>query len=466
MSQTELLSEAVRRHAEANLSAAAVLYRQVLVLEPSQADALNLLGLLDSGIEQSDVALSRIRRSLAVAPAEASFLHNLGLALIERSELGDAGMAQRSAVALQPDLAEAVFDLGNVLMRSGDHANALTAYRRALALAPDHVLAHHNLGWDLLTLGRLDEGWAEYAWRWRMPSFAALRGSLRGKPWTGATATGRLLLYAEQGLGDTLQFCRFAALAAERIPEVVLEVQPELVRLLRRSYPSIDVRPRAPDLTMAGARPPHDWHAALLDLPRLFKTNLATIPDRVPYLTPDPAAVDKWRSRLAETGDALRVGLVWAGGARTDQPQMAAVDRRRSLALKRLGAFARIDGVRFISLQKGPPAAEALHPPDGLCLLDLSSEIEDFDDTAAIVSGLDLVITVDTAVAHLAGGLGKPVWLLSRFDGCWRWLTDRADSPWYPTLRIYRQDAPSEWGPAIERVARDLAGLAATKGRA
>lgn len=306
-------------------------------------------------------------------------------------------------------------------------------------------------------------GLEEYSWRWRSPSFAVLREGLHGRPWTGAAAASRLLLYAEQGLGDTLQFCRFATLASELVRDVVLEVQPELLTLLQRSLPAVDVRARAADMAAPGARPSHDWHAALLDLPRLFRTEIGTIPDRVPYLVPDAAMVQRWRSRLdADAPGCLRVGLVWAGGARADQPRMAAVDRRRSLALAQFGVGG-LDRVQFFSLQKGPAAGEAATRPGGLCLIDLSSEIADFDDTAAIVAGLDLVVTVDTAVAHLAGGIGKPVWVLSRFDGCWRWLSERQDSPWYPTLRLYRQAAPGEWGPVLDRVAGDIAALAAGK---
>jgi hypothetical protein len=196
----------------------------------------------------------------------------------------------------------------------------------------------------------------------------------------------------------------------------------------------------------------YDYHCPLLCLPRLLGTELDTIPAAIPYLSAEPAAVKAWAKRLEELGGGRRIGLVWAGAPRADDRRAFAVDRRRSLALAALAPLGGLAEIRFVSLQKGPPAEQAKTPPAGLALFDPTADLGDFADTAALIANLDLVISVDTSVAHLAGALGRPVWLLSRFDGCWRWLLDREDSPWYPTLRLFRQPAPGDWDSVIMAV--------------
>ena len=258
-----------------------------------------------------------------------------------------------------------------------------------------------------------------------------------------------LLVHSEQGLGDTLQFCRFVPIVAQGA-KIVLEVQPPLHRLLA-DLPGI-----AEIVAEGDKLPPFDLHCALLSLPRFLGTSLETIPGEVPYLTADPLLVSAWRRRLAGLA-GLKIGLVWAGGPRPDEPAESSVDRHRSMPLARLAALAEVEGVSFVSLQKGPPAAQAAQPPPGMVLHDFTAELDDFADTAALVEALDLVISVDTAVAHLAGALGKPVWLLNRFDTCWRWLLGRDDSPWYPTLRQFRQPAAEDWDSVIAAVKAALA---------
>ncbi len=206
--------------------------------------------------------------------------------------------------------------------------------------------------------------------------------------------------------------------------------------------------------------PPFDLHCPLMSLPRAFGTTLDSIPAATPYLAADRARAAAWRPRLAGL-DGLRVGLVWAGGQRLDSPELAATDRRRSVALGTLAPLGEVSGVSFVSLQKDGPAAQAAHPPPGMVLHDFTADLHDFADTAPLVDGLDLVISVDTAVAHLAGALGKPVWLLNRFDTDWRWLRDREDSPWYPTLRQFRQPNPGDWTSVVGRLRDALQRLAA-----
>jgi hypothetical protein len=291
-----------------------------------------------------------------------------------------------------------------------------------------------------------------------------------GPLWRGEPLAGRtLLVHEEGGFGDTLQFVRFLPALAAQAAHIILRVQAPLIRLLRRSLPQT-IRIIAQNDTL----PPFDIQCSMLSLPRALRTSLASIPADIPYLTPDPDQVAQWRGRLrAISGpEWLRVGLVWAGAPRLGMGQMRAMDQRRSLAPSRLAPLARIQGVRFISLQMPSEHMPSQHITDpasdaaGTCLpifdppiLDPTQHIADFDDTAALIANLDLVIAVDTAVAHLAGALGRPVWVMSRYDSCWRWLTSRADSPWYPTLRLYRQPQPGAWAPVLARIARDLRAL-------
>jgi hypothetical protein len=297
------------------------------------------------------------------------------------------------------------------------------------------------------------EGWAEHEFRWRgiLPPHGIDRPQWRGEPAAGR----RILLHPEQGLGDTLQFVRYAPLLAARGLSVVLEVQRPLLRLMQ-GMPGVEA------VIAAGEkRPEVDLHCPLMSLPFACATDLESIPAATPYLSP-PANLEKtWRARVPEqpgSAPGLLVGLVWAGNPRPEDVRTHYTDKRRSTGLAALAPLAEVAGMRWFSLQKDgatdPAAARAFD------FTDLMPQVADFADTAALVSQLDLVIAVDTSVAHLAGALGKPVWVLSRFDGCWRWLHGRDDTPWYPSMRLYRQEQPGDWAPVVARVAVDLARLA------
>ncbi len=263
------------------------------------------------------------------------------------------------------------------------------------------------------------------------------------------TADRTILLHAEQGYGDTLQFCRYVPLVAQRA-RVVLGV-PTALRRLMASLPGDKLI-----VTEDDALPPFDLHCPLLSLPLAFGTTLATIPATIPYLRADRLLTARWRKRLTAL-PGLKVGLVWAGESSQAMADAQARDRRRSIPLARLARLGDVPRVSLVSLQKGAAATQAREPPAGLTIHDWTDELTDFADTAALVAGLDLVISVDTAVAHLAGALGKPVWVLNRADACWRWLRDRSDSPWYPTVRLFRQPTHGDWDPVITEVAAALA---------
>ncbi|MCG5240402.1 tetratricopeptide repeat protein [Azospirillum doebereinerae] len=428
--------------------------RIAVALRPDLDAAWSNLGFALHALGRPDAAVEAHRIALRLAPALAGARSNLGLALKDLGRVEEAVAAQHGAVALAPALSEAWSNLGSALKASGRVNEALTAHGRAVLLTPDSADARLNRSHLLLATGDFAVGWAEYEWRWRS-SMQRDRG-FPWPQWRGEALNGRrILLHAEQGFGDTLQFVRYAAMVAEKGGAVVLEIQAPLKRLLGRLPGAVQVIARGEPL------PDCDLHCPLLSLPLAFGTRLDSVPAAVPYLQADPALCAAWAERFPSDG-RLEVGLVWAGSPQPGHRRVESIDRQRSMALAQLAPLAGIPGMRFHSLQKdGEAAAQAATPPDGMELVDAMGSVGDFADTAALVERLDLVIGVDTAVVHLAGALGKPVWVLSRYDGCWRWLENRSDSLWYPSLRLYRQDWPGCWEPVVGRVAADLRALAA-----
>ncbi|MEJ1976210.1 MAG: tetratricopeptide repeat protein [Acetobacteraceae bacterium] len=433
------------------LDEAAICFCKALALKPDYAAACNNLGNVLRERGQLDEAVACCIRAINLAPGFLEAHVTLGSTLRELGRLDEAVACFHKALEIKPDYPGAHNNLGIALRQQGLLDPAVACYRRAIALDPDDPDAHLNLGTALLALGDMAAGWVEFEWRWKTPLMAKERRRFAQPQWHGEAAAGQtLLVHAEQGFGDTLQFCRYAPLAAARGLRVILEAPKPLVRLLR-GLPGIDrVVGRGDDL------PAFDLHCPMLSMPLALGTTLATIPSAASYLSADAAQAAAWQARVAATGgQGLRVGLVWAGSPRNHSPALAAVDRRRSLPPERLSPLFEVPGVQFFSLQKGGPAAPADVP-----LIDLMAEVQDFADTAALIANLDLVISVDTAVAHLAAALGKPVWVLDRSDPCWRWLTGRRDSPWYPTLRLYRQPHPGDWDSVLAAVVHDLRCLA------
>lgn len=433
--------------------------RQALRLDPDHVEALNNLGIALHALNGLSEAENHFRAVLRLVPDHANATLNLGVIRQSLGHLEEAEALYRRARTLGADEARVCNNLALALAELGRLEAAETVCRDAVAARPDYAEAMVNLGMILLMQFRLEEGWKWYEARWRVPPLLTLAQLPAETRWTGAApiAGKTILLMAEQGFGDVLQFCRYAPMVARLGARVILAVPATLSRLMG-SLQGVDQVVSQEDML-----PAFDLHCPLMSLPMAFATTENSIPAQVPYLVADSDAIAAWNAIVpspsgAEAGaSGLRIGLVWAGARRTEQPHATAIDRRRSMLLAQMAPLGAVPGNVFVSLQLGPAGVQVETAP--FPLLDVASRLTDFAETAALASTLDLIITVDTAVAHLAGALGKPVWLLSRHDACWRWGRDRADSPWYPTMRLFRQTGPGDWAGVMQRVAEALPGF-------
>jgi len=467
-------------------------FQEAVKLQPDFADAHNNLACAFLQLGKPDEAEAHFRLALRSRPDYADAHSGLGIALADQAKLDEAVTHFRQALRIRPDFAEVHSNLATALEHQGRLEEALAHFQQALRIRPGFPEVQQGLALQSLLRGDFEQGWPGYEWRWRLPS--ALRRSFPQPLWDGSLlGGGTILLYAEQGLGDTLQFIRYAPLVKQRGGKVIVECQPSLLRLLARA-PGID------HLVAQGAPlPPFDVQAPLLSLPRILRTALATIPAKVPYLHADAELVKHWKSWKSEVGSRksehlhltadirhrtsdFLVGIAWQGN-----PAFRG-DRFRSIPLSSFAPLAGLDGVQLISLQKGPgtdqlgwtvdggrwteqpihcPPSTVHRPPftvhrspQGWGLLDLGSRLDEasgaFMDTAAVMMNLDLVISSDNAVPHLAGALGVPVWLALPLGPDWRWLLEREDSPWYPTMRLFRQTRCGQWEDVFDRMAEEL----------
>ena len=429
------------RQAEGRLGEAETHYRRSLALEPGQAKAHNNLGCVLQMQGRLAEAIGAFRRALALDPQLAQANQNLSAITRDPESARNAAAAYRRALEANPHDAEAHCNLGNVYRELGMHREAIASFADAIRLSPQYAEAHYSRAEALLLCGELAEGWREYEWRGQVKGLGTPARAFAQPLWNGEPLAGKtLLLHAEQGLGDTIQFVRYARLAAERCATVLLECQPQLAGLLRGVPGVAQVIARGEPL------PQFDAHLPLLSLPRVFGTTVETVPRDGPYLRADPEKRERWRRELGE--GPLHVGLAWAG-----RPQQWD-DRKRSISLSTLAPLATLDGVSFHSLQWGEAAAQAV--PQEMRLERYGDRIRDFSDMAALVAVVDLVVTVDTSVAHLAGALGAQTWVLLARAPDWRWLLEREDSPWYPTMRLFRQRSDGDWLDVATRVARAL----------
>jgi tetratricopeptide (TPR) repeat protein len=438
-------------HDQRKLEDAAAEYEKALVLNPELVPAYNNLGniLRDQG--KLDEAISCYQQALSSLPDFAEAHYNLGAAYKDQNKWDDAIAHYKRAIDLKPDYVEAHNNLGALYHNSCQFTDALSQFDAALSYKTDHVAAHVNKGMTHLVMGNFSEGWKEYEWRLHMPG---LTHHVPIAPqWKGEDLKGKtILLLCEQGFGDSIQFIRYAAMVKNYGGRVLLSCPLPLARIFA-SVQSIDQI--YPD---GIAIPTYDYYSPLLSLPGLFDTRIETIPHIVPYLSASEDNLAHWASSL-KSYKGVKVGLIWAGKSRLKNNDAKAVDLRRSMQLNQLVSLSTIPHIQFFSLQKDHPTGQNIISAAELKLIDLMDQVDDFADTAAFIAQLDLVIGVDTAVIHLAAALGKPVWVLSRFDACWRWLSEREDSPWYPSLRLFKQQAPGDWASVIERVRSELSQL-------
>jgi hypothetical protein len=328
----------------------------------------------------------------------------------------------------------------------GLHELALRSYDRAVELKPEWAEARWNRALTHLLLGDFGRGWAEFDCRNRVEPPSSRE--FPGQRWNGEDLTGKTIVFNyEMGLGDAIHFVRYVPLVAWRAAHVILECQ-EPLRELFESVLGVD---EVVSLKHGEAALAYDVHCSLMRLPELFRSNPATMPRTVPYLHASQSRIEKWRNRLGSRSSKLRVGLVWAGSPEHQN------DRQRSIPLRMLAPLASIADIQFVSLQRGPAAEQAKAPPPGMNLIDPACDFENMADTAAVIEQLDLVISVDTSVAHLAGALGKPVWVLLAYVPDWRWLLDRSDTPWYPQMRLFRQPRLGDWATPLRLLTEQLA---------
>lgn len=418
-------------------------------MEPNVTVHLNALGIALRTLRRLPEAISCYRRALALEADQdrAVTYSNLGNALKDDLQLDEAIAAHRKAVALAPRVPDFIYNLGIALAFAGRCDEALDCYEDALALDPTNV----RLAWDrarmLLHLGDYRRGWRAYEVRLKLPENPPR--PFRQPYWDGASYVGkRLLIHCEQGFGDTLQCARFLKAVKARGGTLVLECQAPLIPLLER-LPEID-EIVAKDTPL----PPFDLHLSILGLPRLFVDSVASLPPDVPYLSAPPGRHARFEPLLAAAGPRLKVGIVWSGST------TFRLNWARAATLDHFIRHFDLPGVQLYSLQKGPPEAELAPFRHDNRIIDLSPLIEDFADTAAVVEKLDLVLMTDSAVAHLGGALGRPVWVLLSFGSHWLWLADRDDSPWYPSFRFFRQKVAGDWNEVFARAASELAYVA------
>ncbi len=426
-------------------------YDRALALRPSYVEAHNNRGSALRSLKRYEEALASYETSLALRPDHAGALNNRGVALQDLKRLDEGLASYDRALAIKPDHADALNNRGLALLELNRPQEALASYDAALAVRPDDAEALYNRGWTALLLGDLDAGWKDYEHRWRRKDSEPPRLIAAYPRWSGEDLQGkRILIYEEQGLGDVIQFARYLPLLAARGANATFFVCAAMHRLLQ---------PIAATVRLVDSPPVEetfDFQCALLSLPRAFATRLDTIPAKLPYLRAEASRVEAWRRRIGENG--FKIGICWQGNP------LSKNDVERFIPLRCFAPLATIAGVRLISLQKTHGLDQLADLAPQMRVETLGDEFDGgadaFVDTAAAICCLDLIVAADTAVAHLAGALGRPVWVAHKQAPDWRWMLDRGDSPWYPTMQLYRQKTRGDWDDVFTRIAQDVAGLA------
>jgi len=513
LSVIEALKIAGRYHRNGDIQQAQTQYQGILQAEPGQPEALHALGIIAFQLKKYDtagnligkaienrprvpqfhynsglvfIALNRhekailaFEKAIKLKPDYAEAYYNLALALKEQQKFENAVKNFKQAIQLVPDDAYAYYNLGNtyealgryeaavknyqlaikknrnfadvhnnlavVLRELGRHDEAISHCREAIRVQPDCAEAHWNMSLELLLNGQFEEGWKRHEWRFRRGKRSTIYPYDFGIPlWDGSRFTGkRLFVHSEQGFGDTLQFLRYLPMVKRLGGTVIFETFGPLLEILN-SFPGIDELVEiSPNRSYAESC---NYYVPIMSLPMLFATDISTIPSNIPYIFADPVKIEQWKNRINRKG--FRIGIVWAGKSGHGN------DKNRSCALKDFTTLAGIPGVAMYGLQKGDVVRQA--ETLGERIINFDHELKDFSETAAAIENLDLIISVDTVVAHLAGAMGKPVWILLPYAPDWRWLLEREDSPWYPTMRLFRQPVRGDWGAVFDRIKDEL----------
>jgi Flp pilus assembly protein TadD len=415
----------------------------VLAASPDHPAAMALQGIIAGMMGDVEQAMILLRKAIALRPGNATWYAHLGSLCRATCRMDEALAAGQESIRLDPGNTEHLVNLSLIFLDVDDRENATACLLRAIGLKHDHADAHLALAQILLAAGDFDPGWMEYEWRNLTEAGKAILPSMTSAPWNGMPIPkGRLLLVGDQGYGDTIQFARYIPMVVERCLELIVGCSAEMAPLLANIPGVAQYTHRWTDI------PGHAAHCRMSSLPYLFRTQLDTIPSRVPYLKVDPGRIAHWRDRLNATlpRGVRRIGLAWTG--RPTHPN----DRRRSMPLSSLEALGAAGPAAFVSLQKPVPARDLPDMGQFPGMTDISADLTDFGETAAVIENLDLVITVDTAMGHLAGALGKPTWILIPKAADWRWMLDRDDSPWYPSVRLFRQQKPGAWTETLHRL--------------
>jgi tetratricopeptide (TPR) repeat protein len=431
-------------HDKGQLDEAISCYQKVLQINPNYADAFYKLGNAFQEKKQFDKAMSYYQKAIQLNPTLTDAFNNLGISLKEKGQLDEAIQYWQKALQLDPTYTNAYNNLGCAFKDKMCLDEAVIQYKKALEIDPNAAETHFNLSGIFLLNGNFHEGWREYEWRNKLKEF---RHRIFKQPlWDGFDISkSTILTFIDKGLkgfGDTIQFIRYAPLVSQCGAKVIVECQKELESILKGIKGIDQVIKETQDELL----PAFDTYCPLLSLPFIFKTNLANIPNIIPYITADTLLVKQWKSRIQYDHAKFKIGLVWSGDPKHK------TNIFRSCPLDILKPLAGSKDIILYSLQKG----DVEKPPQDMGIIDYTEEIRDFSDTAALIENFDLVISVDTAVAHLAGALGKPIWTLLPFAPDWRWMLNREDSPWYPTMRLFRQPAPGDWESVISKVKDEL----------
>ncbi len=435
-----LFSQGLEHHQKGELEDAARFYGQALILNQTFPDIYNNLGVALRALGKREASAACYQRTLALKPDHAGAYTNLGNVLRELGRLEVAAASHRKAVELTPEATDAHYNLGLSLLDLGETDDALQCFQKTLELNPDHPECHWDRSLSLLKKGELKEGFEEYEWRWKLPSSPPRQFS---QPlWDGSELKGKtILIHQEQGFGDMIHFARFIPLVKAKGGTIVVETHPELARL----FSAIE---GVGQVVNTGAElPKFDVYAPMMSLAGILGITLETIPADVPYIKPPDAHAAQLPATLSPS---RKIGIAWAGRPTHKN------DGRRSCSFSQFIELLGLPDTVVYSLQIGPAAAEIEENGCQALVTNLGGKMRDFADTAAVIQELDLVVTVDTAIAHLAGALGKPVWVVLPHPGDWRWMLNRDDSPWYPTARLFRQTRPGEWGPVFESLRQAL----------